>query len=383
GNMNDTIPAMGTRDYAFMKEECIAIKNVVSIPVSIVGRVINVDMAEELLEEGVCDYIGFGRPLLADPDIVNKTEAGLKHLIRKCICCNKGCTDNIQNRKGLECVLNPENGSEYKRVITPAEVSKKVAIVGGGVAGLEAARVCAIKGHIPTVYEKTDKLYGQINIASVPPRKSEMLRIANYYDEVIKHYNIDIKLNTEFTKADAEGYDEIIVATGAVNAHPSIKGIETTVDSWDVLAGLELPKGHVLVAGGGLVGVETAEYLLERGYTVSIIEMQDKIAKEESSTILPTIMASFKAHNVNVHTFHKISEFNKTEVICDVIDKYNNLLETVTIKGDVIVNALASKKIKIDLEGVANVHYVGDCKDGAPCNIDNATKSAYDIANSL
>ena len=383
GNMNDTIPAMGTRDYSFMREECIAIKNVVSIPVSIVGRVIDVDMAEELINSGVCDFVGFGRPLLADPDIVNKTEAGLKHLIRKCICCNKGCTDNIQNRKGLECVLNPENGSEYKRVITPTETSKKVAIVGGGVAGLEAARVCAIRGHIPTVYEKSDKLYGQINIASVPPRKDEMLRICKYYDEVIKHYNIDIKLNTEFTKASAEGYDEVIVAIGAVNAHPPIKGIENTIDSWDVLAGLEPQKGHILVAGGGLVGVETAEYLVERGYSVSIIEMQDKIAKEESSTILPTIMASFNAHGVKSYTYHRILEFTSNSVICEVIDKDNNVLDTVTISGDAVVNALASKKLRIDLDGVANVYYVGDCKEGSPCNIDNATKTAYDIANSI
>ncbi len=382
GNMNDTIPAMGTRDYAFMKEECIAIKNAVSIPVSIVGRVIDVKMAEQLLEEGVCDIVAFGRPLLADPEIVNKLEKGETHLIRKCICCNKGCTDSIQNRRFLSCVLNPENGYEYKRVITPASLSKNIAIVGGGIAGLEAARVATIKGHKVTVFEKTDKLYGQIKIASVPPRKDEMLRICDYYDEVIKHYNIDIKLNTEFTQANANDYDEIIVAVGATNAHPPIPGIEKTVDSWDVLAGKELEGKNVVIAGGGLVGAETAEYLAAKGHNITIVEMADKIAKEESSTILPTMMGDFKAHNVNLLTLHKVVSFNDGSVTVSVLDKDGNVVETKDIACDVIVNALASSKVKFNLEG-ENVHYIGDCADGAPCNIDNATKSAYDVANKL
>ena len=167
GNMNDTIPAMGTREYAFMRKECKAIKSVVSIPVSTVGRIIDVDMAEDLLQEEICDYVGFGRPLLADPDMVNKTIASKKHLIRKCIMCNKGCTDAIQNRRFLSCVLNAENGYEYKRSITPAREIHKVAIVGAGIAGLEAARVATLKGHKVIVFEKSNQLFGQINIAAV------------------------------------------------------------------------------------------------------------------------------------------------------------------------------------------------------------------------
>lgn len=384
GNMNDTIPAMGTRPYAFMKEHSKAIKDVVSIPVSIVGRVLDTKMAEELINEGICDFVAFGRPLLCDPDIVNKLAAGKEHLIRNCIMCNKGCTDNIQNRKFLSCVLNPENGYEYKRVITPAETVKNIAVVGGGVAGLEAARVASIKGHKVTVFEKTDKLYGQINIASVPPRKDEMLRINKYYDEIIKEYNINIVLNHEFSKEEANNYDEVIVAVGAVNAHPRIPGIENAVDSWDILAGTASVNGNVIIAGGGLVGVETAEHLLKQGCNITIVEMTDKIAREESSTILPTILKEFKEHNVVSLTNHKILEIAKNGVTVAVLDKDGNTVETKLVEGDFTVNALASSKVKFDLEGVsANVHYVGDCKDGAPCNLDNATKSAYDIANAI
>lgn len=384
GNMNDTIPAMGTRPYAFMKEHCKAIKDVVSIPVSIVGRILDVNMAEELINDGICDFVAFGRPLLCDPDIVNKLQSNQAHLIRKCIMCNKGCTDNIQNRKFLSCVLNPENGYEYKRVITKAEKVRNIAIVGGGVAGLEAARVAAIKGHKVTVFEKTNQLFGQINIASVPPRKDEMLRICDYYNHVIKEYNINIVLNHEFTKEEANNYDDVIVAVGAVNAHPRIPGIENAVDSWDVLANKVNLNGNVIMAGGGLVGVETAEYLLKHGCNVTIVEMTDKIAREESSTILPTILKEFKEHNVITLTNHKILEIGTKHVKVAVLNQEGETVETKTIEGDVVVNALASSRVRLELEGAkANIYYVGDCKEGSPCNLDNATKTAYDVANSL
>ena len=201
GNMADTIPPMGTQADNWTLPTCIKVKEAVSIPVATVGRVLTVANGEEILANGDADIIAYGRSLCCDPDIANKLANGEAHLIRKCICCNKGCTDNIQNRKFLSCVLNPENGYEYKRVITPAETVKNVAVVGGGVAGLEAARVATIRGHKVTVFEKTDKLYGQINIASVPPRKDEILRAVEYYEKVLPRYeNIKIHLNKEATK---------------------------------------------------------------------------------------------------------------------------------------------------------------------------------------
>lgn len=380
GNMNDTIPAMGTREYAFMRKECKAIKSVVSIPVSTVGRIIDVDMAEDLLQEEICDYVGFGRPLLADPDMVNKTIASKKHLIRKCIMCNKGCTDAIQNRRFLSCVLNAENGYEYKRSITPAREIHKVAIVGAGIAGLEAARVATLKGHKVIVFEKSNQLFGQINIAAVPPRKDEMLRICEYYKEVIQDLNIEIRYNEEFTKELAEGFEDILVAVGAQNAHPPIPGIEYTIDAWDVLAGKEVPNKNIVIAGGGLVGVETSEYLAQKGYQITILEMADKIAREESNTIMPTILEEFKKYNVQILTNYKINEFKKDRVICENLNQ--NIIIEVPFAN--CINALASKKNKLDLSGVkADISYIGDCLEGANCNIENATKTAYDAANKI
>lgn len=383
GNMNDTIPAMGTRAYNFMEKETKAIKDAVSIPVSAVGRIF-IDEAEKMLNEGTCDIVAFGRGLLADPDIAHKLQNGEKELIRECICCNKGCTDAIMSSRAISCVLNAENGYEYERVITKPEKHHNVLVVGAGVAGLEAARVLKLKGHDVTVIEATDKLYGQVNIASLPPRKEEMRRICKYYDEIIKKYNINILLNHPFNKEEANKYDDVIIAVGAKNSTPKIPGIEHTLDAWAVLEDLSLVKGSVVIAGGGLVGCETAESLAQKGFDVSIVEMLDTVAKEESKTILPTMMADLKTHNVKLHTLHKITEIKENGIETEVIDKDGNVLNKEFIEGDTIIRALSSKKNTLDLIGVtANILYAGDSKEGMPCTIENAVKNGYDAANSL
>lgn len=386
GNMNDTIPAIGTRAYTFMIKECKAIKNAVNIPISMVGRITTPLAAEALIEEGICDFVGFGRSLLADPDIVKKIEAGKINQVRECIMCNKGCTDAIQARKFLSCVLNAENGYEEKRVITKATHKQNVAVIGGGIAGLEASRVLAIKGHHVDLYEKDFELGGQINIACVPPRKEEMKRALNFFYYTLKDLDVDIKLNREFTKEDAKNYENIIVAIGAHNLVPNIKGIDgvNVINAWDILSGKEIAFGNVIVCGGGLVGVETTEYLASRGVKVTIVEMLDAIAKEESNTILPTLMSNLKKDGVTIRTSNKIKEFKKNGVVVAILDKDGNEINEEFIEADIIVNALASAKNKIDLEGVkANVIYVGDCSGDRPSTIEHAIKTAYDAANSI
>ena len=403
GNMNDTIPAMGTRPYGFMLEETKAVKAVVSIPVSTVGRLTTVRAAETLLEQGVCDIVAYGRSLLADPDIANKLTSGKAEEIRRCIMCNKGCTDAIGGRAFVSCVLNAENGHEYERVITSAENPRTIAVVGGGVAGLEAARVLAIKGHSVELYEKSLRLGGQLNIASVPPRKEEMNRIVNFYEEALKDLDVKIFLNREFTKEDAKKYDTIINAVGAHNLVPRIPGIENVnvVNSWDVLGNKEVVFGHIAVCGGGLVGVETAEYLAMKGYKVTIIEMQDKIAKEESATVMPTLMKDLTDHNVVIKTNAKIKRFENNAVVVDLLPPPAPVapgrpgapvalqapVEPIgeeTIHCDFIVNALASTRNVLDLgDYQGTVINVGDCAGERPSNINHAIESAYDAANSV
>lgn len=385
GNMADTIPPMGTQPYGFTVYCADEIKQLVSLPVSCVGRIVTPAAAEAVISSGKADIIALGRSLLTDPDFVKKCEEGNCGCVRTCIMCNKGCTDNIQNRAFLSCVLNAENGYEGKRVITPAEKKKKIAVIGAGIAGLEAARVAALKGHTVTVYEKALKAGGQILIASVPPRKEEMMRILNYYEAVLATLPVSFRFGTTLLPEEYDNYDDIIIATGAVNNIPPIKGhdLPLVVSAWDVLAKKSIVFGNVTVIGGGLVGVETAEYLAHLGCKVTVVEMLDTIAKEESTTILPTLTKELDAYGVSRYTNTKLEEIHADSVTVTTAAPETES-KTFIIPSDFVVMAVGAKKQALTLEGCkVPVHYVGDCGGERPSNIEHAVKSAYDTANAI
>ena len=192
GNMGDTIPPMGAMPYNWTLPVAERVKALVSVPVATVGRVVSVEAGEKILEDGAADIIAYGRSLMCDPDIALKAATG--EPIRECLNCNKGCVDAIQNRKYISCVLNAENGDEATIAIKPGEGDKKIAVVGGGIAGLEAARVAAKRGYDVTVYEASDHLGGQIVLAAAPPRKDEIMRSVEYYEKILPGLGVKVEL---------------------------------------------------------------------------------------------------------------------------------------------------------------------------------------------
>lgn len=377
GNMGDTIPPMGAVPYNWTLDACEKVKAVVSCPVATVGRVVSVEAGLKILEDGSADIIGYGRSLLTDPDIANKVEKG--ECIRECLNCNKGCVDAIQGRRYLSCVLNAENGDEETIFLKPADEAKKIAVVGGGLAGLEAARVAAKRGHTVTLFEKTDRLGGQINIACVPPRKDEILRSVKYYENVLPRM-VDIKMNHEPSFDELNGFDHVILAIGAHNMDLPMPVVNSNVvSSWDVLNGLEVT-GKCVVLGGGLVGAETAEYLANKGLDVTIVEMMDKIAAQESETVLPLMQADFAKHDVKQLVNTRVSEI-KDNVIYATNTTDNTSVE---LNAEVIVNALGSKKnLFDDSKLTVPFTYVGDCSGERTADIASAIRTGYKAANEI
>ena len=385
GNMADTIPPMGVQPYGFFVKIAGDIKKAVNVPVSAVGRIVDADMAARVIESGMADMVAMGRPLLADPDWGTKIAAGKACDIRRCISCNKGCTDAIQNRQFLSCVLNAENGYENSRSIQPAAQKKKVAVLGGGPAGLEAARVAALRGHDVTLFEKTTSLGGQLNIACVPPRKEEMRRAAQDLIRAVCNAGVHLCMGQTRTAEQLKeaGFEAVINAVGAHSAAPRIPGFDgvNVADAWKVLAGEQQVYGTVAVIGGGMVGCETAEYLAARGCKVSVIEMMDKIAAGESTTILPTLLENYKTYGVEQYPSHKVKEFRMDAVVCENKDGAE-----VTIPCDYIVLAMGARSNEFDAAALeaANipVYSIGDAA-GKAADISNAIRTGYDTACQL
>jgi len=385
GNMADTIPPMGVQPYGFFVKIAGDIKKAVNVPVSAVGRIVDAEMAERVIESGMADIVAMGRPLLADPDWGTKIAAGKACDIRRCISCNKGCTDAIQNRQFLSCVLNAENGYENSRSIQPAAQKKKVAVLGGGPAGLEAARVAALRGHDVTLFEKTTSLGGQLNIACVPPRKEEMRRATQDLIHAVCNAGVHLCMGQTRTAEQLKdaGFEAVINAVGAHSAAPRIPGIDgvNVADAWKVLAGEQQVYGTVAVIGGGMVGCETAEYLAARGCKVSVIEMMDKIAAGESTTILPTLLENYKTYGVEQYPSHKVKEFRMDAVVCENKDGAE-----VTIPCDHIVLAMGARSNAFDAAALeaANipVYSIGDAA-GKAADISNAIRTGYDTACQL
>ncbi len=296
------IPPAATPRAAFA-DNAAAIRRVVNIPVASVGRINDPDVAEGLLAAGVCDFVSMGRASLADPHFPRKVAEGRTGDILQCVGCCRGCSGQNNRGKCVACVLNPFTGHEGTYDVTPVEAPKKVVVVGGGIAGCEAAIAAAWRGHSVMLLEREPQLGGQWNLAAVPPGKQDYGSFVAWQARRMAELGVDVRLGFA---ADADevmrfGADAVIVAVGSDSLHPPIPGLAEAacvVDARDVLSGEVAPTGNVAVLGGGLVGAETAALLVEGGVRVTVIEMRDELAPDAEPSPRKHLAEFLRRHGV-------------------------------------------------------------------------------------
>jgi len=257
------------------------IKQVIDLPVICAGRVNNPILAEQILERNEADLIGMCRANICDPELPNKAREGRLDEIRYCIACNEGCLNH--GGSGLTCAINPSVGRETWAEITPAPIKKRVMVIGGGIAGMEAARVAAARGHQVSLYEKEPQLGGQLQIAAKAPGRADMAEPVRFFTKQFELLGVQVHLGTAVDEdlVRREAPDAVIVATGGLPALPSIEGIENgkaagvnVVLAWDVLAGAAEVIGDkvaVFAIDQGMEGLTTADFLADRGKQVEVL----------------------------------------------------------------------------------------------------------------
>ncbi len=262
------------------------IKKVVSVPVIASGSITLPEYAEEIIASGKGDFVGLGRPLWADPEWPNKAAADHPEDIRPCIRCNEGCLERtFFHYKAITCALNPVVSREGELKITPAPVKKKAAVVGGGAAGMEAARVLKLRGHDVTVYEEKPENGGLLHEAAAPEFKADIRPFMKYQVTALEKLGVPV-IREKADAAKLAGYDVVICATGSLPIIPKIPGVEKpiAVDCLSAINGAKPVGKKVVVIGGGLVGTETALDLAENGHSVTLVEMLPKIMKDVAVT---------------------------------------------------------------------------------------------------
>ena len=349
-----------------------AIKQVVNVPVISVGRINSPRVAEFLLETGKADMVSMGRALHADPELPNKAAAGAFDDIVPCLGCNCGCIGSVVQGRHATCIINPAAGKEKEMAIVPAEHRKKVLVAGGGPAGLEAARVAALRGHEVTLYEKEEKLGGQVNLASVPPFMQEIGQLIKHLSTRVQKAGVQVELGKAVTPELIEELkpDVVVVATGASPLVPEkIPGIDKdkVVTAWEVLAGHEACKARrVLIVGGGLTGCETADFLAlptdnmaAAPTEVTLLELQEEIALDSMAEPRHLLLERLREKRVHVIVRARVKEILDDGVV------FERDGQEETLRGfEYVILAMGVKPVDTlskQIEGkVPEVYVIGD-----------------------
>ncbi|MBI2908955.1 MAG: FAD-dependent oxidoreductase [Chloroflexi bacterium] len=347
-----------------------AIKKAVKIPVIGGGGLKHPAFCEDVLVQGKCDFIGLARPLLADPEWPTKAREGRTDDIRPCISCLECLHGSSRRRLGggaRRCTVNAATGREAEfLVLKPAAVKRKVMVVGGGPGGMEAARVVALRGHDVTLYERAKELGGAMLLASIPPGKEKIGWFRDYLVRQIEKAGVKVRLGTEVTRelVQKEKPDALVLATGAEPLMPRVFRGKNCVSAWDVLSGaVEVSNKRVVVAGGGMVGVETAEYLVRRGNTITVVEMLPKLAADMEPNNRFVALQRLRTADVRILTGAEavdVSSNGVTFVRKDTGERGFILAEVVVVA----VGAAARRGLVHATEGLVGETYtVGDCNE--------------------
>ncbi|WP_026884027.1 FAD-dependent oxidoreductase [Clostridium akagii] len=360
------------------------VKDSVNVPVICAGRMDNPDLALSAINDGACDIISLGRPLLADENYVNKLHSGNLELIRPCLSCQEGCMGRIQHYSALNCAVNPAACREKEFELKPSINKKKVLIAGGGVAGMEAARVLALRGHSPVIYEKSSHLGGNLIPGGAPDFKEDDHALIAWYEATLKDLKVEIKLSTEVTKETIKnsGADTVIISTGSKPKIFNLGDNSKVYTAEQVLLKQVNSGNDVVVIGGGLVGCELAICLAKENKNVTIVEVQNKLLAlngplcSANSDMLEKLVPYT---GVKVLTSTKVLKTTENGVLIEANGS------TTEIKADSIVLAVgytSENNLYKELESEAlDIHILGDARKVS--NIMYAIWDAYEVASNI
>lgn len=367
-----------------------AIKDVVDIPVMAVGRINDPQQAEDIIASGCADMVAMNRAIIADPAFGNKAREGRVQEIRKCTACNEGCWGRgyLGLSLGLGCIVNPQIGFERETVLTPAPRKKRVTVVGGGVAGLETARVAAERGHAVTVLEKNETLGGLVSIAAKAPLRIDLAEPVRYYAAEMQRLGVDVRLGVEATPESIlqEQPDAVVIATGSLAAYPKdIPGLESARvhEVRDVYDRLDSIGDRVLVLAdeNHQQALSTADYLVEAGKQVEVVSRRRFAGQEIEHNTIVTLYPILLSKGVKLTPLSWARNVNGSTVT--LYNLYSG--EEWTTEIDDVVVALggaANRRLYDELGGkVGELHLVGDAI--APRRVIFATRDGNRVGREL